>query len=218
MRQIVVQVGPLAAAAANNIAQSQTPTTAFTLNGTLVSSGVAILDAPRRVKITTGGSESGKTAVVTGTTYGGQVASETVTLPGSATGVDTVLDYKTVTSITVSATLGAAATVGTSALAASSWVFFDGWSSPIVGIQTDVSGTVNYTVQQTFDDPNSPDYPVLPVNVTWVSIADTNMVAATGAKISSFSAAPLYARVLLNSNTNPGYVTGTFQQYGPNRS
>ncbi len=215
MRPILTSVGPLVVAAANNIATSQTPTTAFTLNGTLVSGGVAILDTYRRVKITTGGSESGKTAVVTGTTFGGQVVSETVSLPASATTVDTVLDYKTVTSITVSTTLGAAATVGTSAVAGSPWVYFDPWAPPGgVAIQTDVTGTVNYTIQQTLDDPNSPTNPVALVSVAWFASSDSAVVGATASKQSNYMFAPVYARILLNSNTDPGAVTATFNQMG----
>ena len=212
MRPITVTVGPLVTANASNIAQSQTPTTAFTLNGSLASAGIATLDTYRRVRITTGGSEAGKTATVTGTTFGGQAASETVNLPASATTVDTVLDYLTVTSITVSAGLGAAATVGTSPVAGSPWVYFDPWSASNIGFQVTTSGTINYTAQQTLDDPNSPTNPVTAVNVTWVNSSDSNVVSASSTQQSNYFFTPAYGRIVVNSSTNPGKVTATYIQ------
>lgn len=216
MRPQIVTVGPLAAASANAICLSQTPAAAgaWTLNGALVVAGVAVLDTPRRVRITTGGSESGKTAIITGTSFNNQPASETVNLPASATTVDSVLDYKTVTSIVGSATISNALTVGTNGVAGSAWMRFDSWASGSVAIQTGVSGTVNYSVQQTQDDPNSPTNSVAAASVAWFDSTDSAVVAATASKQSSYTIAPTYARVLLNSQTNPGYVTGTFIQVG----
>lgn len=216
MRPQVVTVGPLAAGSANAICLSQTPAAAgaWTLNGALVVSGVAIMDTPRRVRITTGGSESGKTAIITGTTFNNQPATETVSLPSSATTVDSVLDYKTVTSIVGSATISNALTVGTNGVAGSQWVYFDDWDQGGVSLQVVVSGTVNYSVQQTRDDPNSPTNAVALASVSWLDSSDTAVVSATATKQSSYTIAPAYARILLNSQTNPGYVTGTFAQVG----
>lgn len=216
MRPIVVTVGPLAAASANAIALSQTPTsgTALTLNGALVTAGVAILDTPRRVLLTFGNEAGARTMVVTGTGRTGQVQSETLAVPsGGASTVATVLDYKTVTSL-VPAGGGytAAVTVGTNGIAASEWVRLDQWPIPQTTIQCVATGTVNYSVQQTLDDPNSPTNPVLPTAVTWSDALDTAVVAATASKWSSFAYAPVFARVLLNSGT--GAVVTTFAQSG----
>ena len=52
MQPMIVTVGPLASAVANNICTSQTPTAALTLNGSLVTGGVAYLDTPRRILFT----------------------------------------------------------------------------------------------------------------------------------------------------------------------
>lgn len=216
MRPQTVTVGPLAAPSANAICLSQTPAAAgaWTLNGALVVSGVAVLDTPRRVLITTTGSEDGKSVIITGTSFNNQPASETVSLPASATTVSSVLDYKTVTSMVGSDTISNALTVGTSGVAGSPWVFLDSWANPVVTVQTTVSGTVNYTVQQTLDDPNSQTNPVADESVNWISSADSAVVSATASKMSSFAAAPIYTRVLLNSQTNPGYVTLTVSQAG----
>ena len=86
MRPIVVSVGPLANASANNIATSQTPTsgTALTLNGSLVVSGVAVLDKPRRVLLTYGNEASNRTLVVVGTNVSGNSITETLAVPPAA--------------------------------------------------------------------------------------------------------------------------------------
>ena len=101
MRPIVLNVGALATASANAICLSQTPTgaTAMTLNGALVSGGVARIPQTRRIRITTVADETAKTFTVVGTTYGGSPATEVITGVNAST-VDSVLDYATVTSIT----------------------------------------------------------------------------------------------------------------------
>ena len=104
----------------------------------------------------------------------------------------------------------AAVTVGTNGVAASPWVRLDDWNSNYVTVQCVVSGTVDYTVQQTLDDPNSLSNPVAPQSVTWSSSADTGVVGATATKMSGFQYAPCFARVLLNSGS--GSVTATFLQ------
>ena len=63
MQPISVTVGPLDAADDNGIAQSQTTAGAadLTLNGALVSGGVATFDSPRQVIITSAGNDTGVT-------------------------------------------------------------------------------------------------------------------------------------------------------------
>lgn len=210
MRPITVTVGPLAGASANNIALSQTPGAAgnLTLNGSLVVAGVAILDNPRRVLVTT--TDTTHTFTITGLSPTGTLLSEVVT--SSGTNVQSTLDYAKVTSIRISGAASAAVTVGTNGVASTAWVRLDEYAPAPVGVGTDSSGTVSYTIQQTFDDPNSATNPVLPSAVTWVSSADAGAVNATGPIASSFSFAPIFVRVLLNSGT--GIVTATFSQPG----
>jgi hypothetical protein len=210
MRPVTVTVGPLTASSGNNIATSQTPGAAgpITLNGSTVVGGVAILTAAQEITLTT--TDSTHTATITGTSWAGDPISEVITFTGSA--ITSKLSYKTITSIVVNAALTAAITVGTSGIGSSPWVRLDEWALPQVAIQCDVSGTVNYTLQQTLDDPNSPTNPVAPSAVTWVNTSDTNGVGATGAIQSNYAYAPTFARVLLNSGT--GSVTATFIQLG----
>jgi hypothetical protein len=209
MRPITVSVGPLAGASANNIALSQTPAAGpLTLNGSLVVAGVAILDNPRRILITT--TDSTHTFTITGATPTGALLSEVVT--GNGTNVQSTLDYKTVTSITINGTASAAVTVGTSGVASTPWARMDEWANTQVTMQFDVVGTVNYTVQSTLDDPNSPTNPVLPSAVNWVSTNDTNVVGATSTLQSNYLFSPTYIRVLLNSSGTTGVVTATIAQ------
>lgn len=213
MQPISVTVGPLAAASANAICLSQTPAGAgaLTLNGALVTSGVAILDVARRVLITCAGDESTRTFTITGTSSSGNSLTETITGP-NATTAQSVLDYKTVTSITISGAAAGAITVGTSGVASSRWVRLDSWAFPEVGVQVDVSGTINYTVQQTFDDPNDPTNPVTPANVIWSNSSDAAVVAKAVDAQSSYAYAPTYVRVTANSGT--GTARLTLVQYG----
>lgn len=213
MQPISVTVGPLAAASANNIALSQTTAGAadLTLNGALVSGGVATLDVPRRVLITNVGNDSAITFTVYGTWMGGQTISETLQGTSGST-VATTVDFKTVTRIAVSgATSVSGVTVGTNGVAGSSWVRLDSWADAQTAIQCNATGTVNYTVQVTMDDPNDPTNPVSIVNTTWLNTNDTDAITAIGDVFTNFDWTPTYARILLNSGT--GTVSGKFAQF-----
>lgn len=212
MRPITASVGPLAAASATNIRTASNGSAgALTLNGSLVTNGVAVLDTPRRILITNAADETGKTIVLTGTDRADSTQSETVTLGGIGS-APSVLDYKTLTSAVLSANSAGNLSIGTNGVAASAWVYLDPWALSNVSIQINVSGTVNYTVQQTLDDPNSPTNPVAAADVTWVSTSDTLAVAATTSLQTNYLFTPQYARVLLNSGN--GTVTATFLQSG----
>ncbi len=210
MRPITATVGPLAAASANNIALSQTPGAAgaLTLNGSLVVAGVAVLDNPRRVLITT--ADNTHTFTVTGATPTGAVISEVV--GPITTSAYTTQDFKTVTSVTINAAATAAVTVGTNGIASTPWVRLDEWAPGSVSIQVDVTGTVNYTVQSSNDDPNSPTNPVVPSAVIWITTNDTSAVNATASVQTNFLIVPLWGRVLLNSGS--GSCVATFVQSG----
>lgn len=94
---------------------------------------------------------------------------------------------------------------------ASSWIRLDEWSTGAVGYQVNFTGAVNYTVQGTFDDPNSPTNPVPVANVTWIN-GPANTVGASTAQQGSYIVPPTYLRLLLNSGA--GVVTMTVVQSG----
>lgn len=211
MRPITVTVGPLAAADANGICETQTGVSTLALDGALVSNGVAVLDAARRVAITSSSVDNDKYFTVTGTSASGNLQTEVLLGPDTAT-VYTTLDFKTVTSITVSANVTGDITVGTNDIASSPWVMFDPYSFPQVSLQCDVTGTVNYTVQQTLDDPNSTTNPTAAYDMVWFDSPDANLVSEAVSRQGSYAIAPLYAKVTLNSGD--GSVKATFIQFG----
>ena len=175
----------------------------------------AYLDKPRRVLITNVGNDSGITFTVVGTSFTGGSISETVTGTSGSTAA-TTLDFATVTSITTSGSTSASGiTVGTNGVAGSSWVRLDDWAPAVWSIQVDVSGTVNYTVQTTMDDPNDPTNAVAIGSVTWLSSSDANLVSQSSAKGSVFTGAPRYVRVLLNSGTGTATATILQSSNGP---
>lgn len=213
MRPIVTSVGPLTAGSATNIrtASSIAGAGAVTLNGSTVTGGVARLDAQRRIIFTSSGNDTGITFAVAGTNRSGNSISETVT-GASGAAASTVLDYYTLTGVTSSGASAGTVSIGTNGVAASPWVRLDDWGLSTVSVQLTVAGTANYTLQQTLDDPNDPTNAVAAESVAWLSCADSAVVAATASKQTAYTAAPRYARILLNSGS--GSVTGTFNQSG----
>lgn len=172
--------------------------------------GTATLDVARHVILTSGGDDTGITFALTGTSQTGTVISETITgVSGAA--ASSVQDYLTVTSIVPSGAVATTLTVGTNGVAASPWVRFDDYgANSQTTLAAIVSGTVNYDVQVSMDDPNDYTRGLTPAQVTWIASADTAVVGATATKLSSFAFTPIFARVLLNSGT--GTVTTTFRQ------
>lgn len=177
---------------------------------TVGTSGVATLDYARRIIITSGGNDSGITFALTGTDWTGNTISETIT-GANAGAASSVLDYKTVTSVRSSAAAAGTVTVGTNGIAGSQWVRFDDFSATSQAtIAAIVSGTVNYDIQTSMDDPNKTASPTPAASMSWLASLDTAVVGATASKSSYFAYSPIYARVLLNSGS--GSVTATFRQ------
>lgn len=145
----------LAAASANNISLSQTPLAGGNLliNGAAASGGVATLDTQRRVLLTFAADESARTFVVYGTVQGGGVIQET--FAGAAATAVTTQDFKTVTRISIDAASAGAITVGTNGVGSTPWQTINWHVQPTdIGLVGTVSGTVNYTVRYTYDDPS----------------------------------------------------------------
>lgn len=157
---------------------------------------VATLDKPRRVLITSAGNDSGITWTITGTDWNNAPISEVLT-GGNVAAVASLLDYATVTSIKASAAAASTVTVGTNGVCGSRPFLFDIWNFAPWTLQAVVTGTVNYDVQFSLDNPND----VGLSSVTWVSSTDTNFVGATATKYGGFANAPQIARVVLNSGT-----------------
>jgi hypothetical protein len=168
------------------------------------------LDAQRQILFTDGGSDTGITFTVSGMDISGNPLSEVV--PGSAgSTVATKLSYYVVTKILASGATATTLSVGTNGVATSQWLRLDDWALGAVSCQCSVSGTVNYTIQSTNDDPNSYGNPVTPSSVTW-DTALINQSAKTGELAFNLTAQPAFLSVLLNSGS--GTVTLTAIQSG----
>jgi hypothetical protein len=178
-------------------------------NVTVGMSGAGTLDVARRIIITSGGNDGGITFTLTGTDVTGSPITEAVT-GASGAAASSVLSYKTVTAIRTSGAAATTVQVGTNGVADSPWVRFDtfGAMAQVAG-QVTVAGTVDYTVQQTLDDPNAIGSPVYddPAGVTWVNHPDSAVVASSTTQQFNYAYTPQFAKVVLNSGTGTVVMT-----------
>lgn len=198
MRPIVYTLGPIATADADGIAQAQNPAGAgdLTLNGDLVTDGVAQLGDARRVLITAAGDESDRTFTITGTDWFGNAISETITGPNATTAY-TLLDFLTVTQVATSGAGSGNIEIGTNGVASSPPLVLDIYSRPQVSLQVNVTGTVDWTVQQTLDNL----FDTALADVVWFDHPDANMVAETVDRQGNYGYVPFATRIVLNSGT-----------------
>jgi len=177
------------------------------------TNGVATLDTPRRVLLTDGGVDTGITFTIKGTDRSGIPITETLTGTSSST-VYTAQDFLTITQIVASGASASTITFGTNGVASSAYMRMDEYADPHIAIQCNATGTVNYTVQSSLDDPNDPSNATTIAGMTWVSTNDTNAVAQTASIQTNYTFAPRYIRILLNSSTQSAgnYVVATVIQ------
>lgn len=178
---------------------------------TVGTASSALLDTARRVIFTSSGTDTGLAITIIGRNWAGDIITETVTGGSSGTPASTVLDYLAVAKVSVSGATAGTISVGTNGVAGSPWVNLDPWAMGQVAGQCVASGTVNFTVQVSNDDPNSYANSIAANVVTWDSNA-AGVIAATASTAFSLSTAPLWARVLLNSETGTGFVRMTLAQ------
>lgn len=147
----------LAAAAATGIATAQAVSgaTPLTLNGSLVTSGVAVMDVARRIIIASSGADSAIIFTVKGTDRNGNSQSETITGVATPTPVQSVLDYKTVTSITPSGATAGNISAGTNGVGSTQWIV-DNFLARFWALTVAISAAagVTYSLETTYDDPN----------------------------------------------------------------
>jgi hypothetical protein len=78
----------------------------------------------------------------------------------------------------------------------------DEWADAPLGIQVSVNGTVNYTVQHSFDDPNDLISPVPLASMFWDSgLVPAGAIGGTAGITFSMATCPLWLRLMLNSGT-----------------
>jgi len=143
----------LADADPDGICEAQTPAGAgnMSLNGALVSGGVATMDYARRLVIASDGNESGVTFTITSTDPDGYTVSEVITGP-NATSVESTIYCGDVAQIAISGAGTGNITIGTVDEICSQTIPLDSRSESVARLNVDVTGTIDFTVQQTFDD------------------------------------------------------------------
>lgn len=151
---------------------------------------------------------SGKTATFVGTDADGFDLTETIAMPIASSTVKTTKWFKTLTSVTPSATIG----IDTMDIG---WV--NQFISPTIGLDyygginalnVIISGTINYTIQQTLNKIQTTNR----TTINWVNIDDTNLVSANSNKNGNYIALPIATRLLVNS-----YNSGATIQYNINQ-
>ena len=210
----------LSAAVVDGICQLQTPGVGgpLTLNGSLVSGGIATLDTSgqsnvRQVFITCNGNDAGRTFTISGTLVaGGAVVTETVA--GSNMGTSTSLNlFLTVTGAAVDSGTAGSVELGTNGVGASPWFLVPPRRNEFsMAIGTYPTGTVNWTVQFTLDQVFDAQYNLLPTVVPyWFS--HSVITGVSSAIAGNFAFPPTAVRTLVNSGT--GTVTSIFNQNLP---
>lgn len=196
----VVFTKQLAAAVSNSIAASQAGSTGVPL--TLTAASVTIDTATaansaigRRVVIAYSGSDTNWTIVGTNST-GNAITDIAIGASGAA---QSNLDFVTVSSITPVGNV-TGVTAGTNGVASSPWITLNWHATSVMNVGFGVelvSGSANFTVQHTYDDPNNllggSTYP-FPFNHPIVTGASVSIDGVYALPIAAF-------RVLVNSGT-----------------
>ena len=165
------------------------------INGALASGGIATLDIQRRVTLESAANLSAITFTITGTDQEGKPVTEAIAGP-NATTTTTTKDFLTITQIAVSAAVGTNVEIGTSAVGGSQIIPLDQYLTPFnVSLRVEVVGTVNYTVQYTFNDVFDPDSD--PTDFIWQDHVDLTALAVTAE--ATFISPVTAARILTNS-------------------
>ncbi len=173
----------------DGICAAQTPAgaEALTLDGALVSGGSVTLDYARRLAVVSDGNESGETFTVVGTDPDGYSITEVITGPNIGT-VESTEYFKTVASVTISGAGAGNITVGTVDEICTRTIPIQHLSAYAAKINVDVTGTINFSVEETYDDVQRPGYAPQSAyqNAQWLAIsalasksADTTSTAAT---------------------------------------
>ena len=150
------------------IAVSQAPTAGGTL--TLATT---VLDFARQVAVTSVGNDTGVTFTVVGTDADTYPLTEVLT-GVSAGAVESTEYFKTITSIANSAaTATGGITVGTVDELITKTIPIDWRSDHQATVNVDVTGVIDFTLEQTFDDVQRPGFPARSAsqNSQWIAVA-----------------------------------------------
>lgn len=205
---------------ADAIATAQTITGAasVTLNGTLVSGGVATIkqtgkDANGRsysvhgqvVTITSAGDDTGVTFTVVGTDQDGKSITATVT--GVSAAAATVAGYwSTVTAVSTSGTTDGNITVGITTASSTPTIPLDTRNASGCALSVVLSGTATYSVQHTFQDIQAAawkdGYSWDAADGTWQNHDSSDLVAATATADGNYAFIPTATRAIVTAWTS----------------
>lgn len=189
-------------------AQSVSAAGFLTLNGALISNGKwSTTGQGFQVAITSVGADTGVTFTVYGKDVDGKTTTDSVT--GASASAATVSTYfREVTGIYASAATAATVTAG----------FLGGASTPTyvvnykmpsfaAALAVDVTGTLNGTVQHTFDDVFAAGWTA--DSGVWRNHDDTDMVGFTATQNSNYDFPPVACRTIVNTASSASAVTFT---------
>lgn len=176
----------------------------FTLTATSSGDGLAHQVS---IKNDTANDHSGKTVTLVGTDPDGYALTEVVTGPGVSATVESTGYFLTLTSATPSATIGADTfDIGWVDEVSTKTIPLDWRSITAAAINVDVTGTIDFTVQQTFDDVQRPGSAAQSAyaNSQWTNI--TALAAKTADTTSTASVGATAIRLLVNSYTDTAEI------------
>lgn len=188
---------------------------AFTLAATTPNDG----DMAHLVIVTNDSAtdHSAKTLALVGTDADGFAQTETMAAPGSSVTSTSTKYWKTLTSVTPSATIGADTfDIGWTDDVVSKTFPLDFRGNPFqIGVGVDISGTIDYTLQFTVDElrPLSPATAApAPSTLKWWN--HEALTALTADAFSNFTVPVTAARVLINSLTAGATIALKYNQGG----
>lgn len=189
----------------------------LTLDGALTSGGTftSADGLGRRVQITDTATvdQSGATFTVTGTDANDAAQTEAITGPGSGATVTGSKYFKTISSVAIASGAGSGTVdMGTADEACSRAYIMDFHAPQGATIQTDVTGTLDYSVQATTENPFGS------TAVNQLQHQNITAFAAKTADVPATQVAPHLTsiRVIVNSFTNGGEVQAHVMQRSGN--
>lgn len=183
---------------------------AFTLTETTSGDSLA-----RQVLITNNDARDDTliTITVVGTDADGRPQTETIAGPSTSTTTETTKFFLTVTSVTPLSTIGANTyDIGYTDVIVSKTYPLNHWSDVAAPAVVDVTGTINYDIELTFDPPNQPN------EFTWTDqssptwVNSTNFTAKTADLFSTLDVGAYAARFVINTYTDTAEIQGWISQ------
>lgn len=177
---------------------------AFTLTATSSGDSLAHQISVRNDSVT---DHSAKTLALVGTDERGMAQTETIAAPGTSATVESTKYWLTLTSVTPSATIGADTfDIG--------WVdefvtpnIAINWRAGNAALHLDITGTISYDLQQTFDDVQ-----VKTTAYVWSVSNSTTQAGVTADLEVLYEAHPKAIRVKVNSYTDGATVLLSYTQ------